>query len=186
MLKRFSSFHSLTWIICVGMTAGALADLLIAATMSWSLYHKRTGFARTDSIIMTLMAYSINSGLLISLLAVAMTISFVVSSKSLIWLAIYWTMSKCYVNSLLAMLNSRDYVRDRAASHPDEALNMSSIRIEPSSDAYRPKSGQVDVSVTVHRSTTSNFALNKPDHDVELVFEVPKLDASSTPFQSQG
>ena len=62
------------------MTAGALADLLIAAAMCWSLYRKRTGFARqahpvdiyailtfmnrTDFIIMTLMAYSINSGLL--------------------------------------------------------------------------------------------------------------------------
>ena len=66
--------------MCVGMTAGALADLLIAAAMCWSLYHKRTGFARqaypvdiyavltsmhrTDFIITTLMTYSINSGLL--------------------------------------------------------------------------------------------------------------------------
>jgi hypothetical protein len=28
------------------MTAGALADLLIAAAMCWSLCHKKTGFAR--------------------------------------------------------------------------------------------------------------------------------------------
>ena len=66
--------------MCVGMTAGALADLLIAAAMCWSLYHRRTGFARqahpadtyvvltfmhrTDSMIITLMTYSISSGLL--------------------------------------------------------------------------------------------------------------------------
>lgn len=64
----------------MGMPAGALADVLIAVVMCWSLYRKRTGFARqahpvdihailtfirrTDSIIATLMAYSINSGLL--------------------------------------------------------------------------------------------------------------------------
>ena len=62
------------------MTSGALADLVIAAAMCWSLYRKRTGFARqahpadiyvvltfmhrTDTIITTLMSYSIHSGLL--------------------------------------------------------------------------------------------------------------------------
>jgi hypothetical protein len=74
-------------------------------------------------------------------------------------------------------LNSRDYVRDRsAASNPDNALNLSSIRIEPSSDAFECKSGQAGVSVTMHRSSTLNFARNKYGHDVEpaLKFEVPK------------
>ena len=63
------------------MTASALADVLIAASMCWSLYRWRTGFARqarlfeiyakltfmhrTDSIIMTLIAYILNSGLLV-------------------------------------------------------------------------------------------------------------------------
>jgi len=185
ILKQFSRLHSLTWITCVGMTATALADLLIAAAMCWSLYRRRTGFARTDSILMTLMAYSINSGLLTCLLAVAMTISFVVSPSSLIWLSFYWAMSKCHVNSLLAMLNSRDYVRDRSVtSNPENALNLSSIRIEPSSDAFESKSGQAD---TVHRSTALNFARNKSGHDVEpaLRFEVPKPGASITAFQSQ-
>jgi hypothetical protein len=51
---------------------------------------------------------------------------------------------------------------------------MSPIRIEPSSDAHRSKSGQADIFVTVHHSTTSNFALNKPEHDIELAFEAPQ------------
>jgi len=66
------------------MGSTALADILIALAMCWCLYHKRTGFAkwvsclfpvvaaqvgwksmyRTDSIIMTLMSYSVNSGML--------------------------------------------------------------------------------------------------------------------------
>jgi hypothetical protein len=138
ILKRFTSLHSLTWIVCVLMSTRALLDMLIAAVMCWSLFRMRTGFARTDSIITTLMAYSVNSGLLTNLLDVSMMISFIVLSKlSLIWLAIYWVMSKCYVNSLLAMLNSRDYVRDRSASsNPDNSLNLSSIRIDQSFDAH--------------------------------------------------
>ena len=61
------------------MTISVVVDLLIAASMCWYLFRKKTGFARqadpaeiyavlmlihrTDSIIMTLMAYCINSGL---------------------------------------------------------------------------------------------------------------------------
>ncbi|KAI9439681.1 hypothetical protein H4582DRAFT_2075057 [Lactarius indigo] len=47
-IRQFSGFHShsLTWILCAGMTAGVLADLLVAVVMCWSLYRQRTGFAR--------------------------------------------------------------------------------------------------------------------------------------------
>ena len=85
-------------------------------------------------------------------------------------------MSVRYLTVSPLRLNSRDYVRDRSAnSHPDNALNLSSIRIEPSSDPYGSKSRQAGVSVTVHRSTTLNFARNKPGDDAEPDFEVPKL-----------
>ncbi|KAI9447267.1 hypothetical protein BJY52DRAFT_1312400 [Lactarius psammicola] len=102
-LKRFSKFHSLLWGPCVGITAAVSAELLIAAAMCWSLYRKRTGDARTDSIITTLMAYSVNSGLLTSLLGTAALISFAVSPSSMIFVACLWVMGKCGVNSLLAM-----------------------------------------------------------------------------------
>ncbi|KAH9038852.1 hypothetical protein EDB84DRAFT_1082591 [Lactarius hengduanensis] len=102
-LRRFSWFHSSLWVMCVGVAAVAMTDLLIAAAMCWSLYRKRTGFARTDSIITTLMAYSINSGLLTSILSLGVIISSVVSPSSMIWLAFLWVMGKCSVNSLLAM-----------------------------------------------------------------------------------
>ncbi|KAH9176664.1 hypothetical protein EDB89DRAFT_86589 [Lactarius sanguifluus] len=161
ILKQFARFHSLTWI-------------------------PKTGYARTDSTIISLMAYSINSGLLTSVLAGAMPISFAISPSSLIWLAFYWAMTKCYVNSLLAMLNSRDHIRDRSTDNPNNAFNLTSIRIEPPSETGRSKSSQPGVSVTVQRSTTSNFGLNKSDHGVEPAFEVPKQDASIIHSQSQG
>ena len=66
--------------MCVAMSTGALLDVLIAGVMCWSLFRKRTGFARqarpveiyavlmfihrTDSVLTTLMAYSVNTGLL--------------------------------------------------------------------------------------------------------------------------
>ncbi|KAI9429760.1 hypothetical protein H4582DRAFT_2064789 [Lactarius indigo] len=63
---------------------------------------------------------------------------FVVSPSSLTWLAIFWVMSRCYVNTLLALLNSRAYLRDRSIPgnlEPDNVFNLSSIRVGPSTGA---------------------------------------------------
>ncbi|KAI9443471.1 hypothetical protein H4582DRAFT_2096011 [Lactarius indigo] len=204
--KRFSAVHNLYWWACVGMIAAVLVDILVAAVMCWSLYRKKTGFARTDSMIMTLMAYTINSGLLTSLLGTAMTVSvrifrlnlcllrfflfydqFVVAPSSMIPVSFLWIMGKCYLNSLLAMLNSRDHVREQSsAGHPNNAFNLSSIRIQPPSEAHVSKSKQPGVSVTVHRSTASDFAPCKSDHNVGPTIEVSKPDITIDIIPSQG
>ncbi|KAH9080230.1 hypothetical protein EDB83DRAFT_958286 [Lactarius deliciosus] len=169
VLKRFSYFHSSTWMSYVALSAATVGDILVAMSMCWSLYRRRTGFARTDSVIMTSMAYSINSGLLTGLLSLASSISIVVSPSSMIWLAFFWAMTKCYVNSLLAMLNSRNHVRGRqlTTDRQDNAYNISSIRVGPG-----PLS-------------TLDYGRNKSDHDKEPTFEVPKQVARTIPFQSQ-
>jgi len=88
------------------------------------------------------------------------------------------------------MLNSRDYISDRPTIKADTAYNLSSIRIEPqseaSSEAYMSKSGQPGVSVTVHRSTISNYGVDKSDHDGETTFKIWKPDASTILSQSEG
>jgi len=157
----------------IGLWMYVVVDTLVAAIMCWFLYRKKTGFARTDSIIMTLMAYTINTGLMSCLLGVAMSVSFVVAPSTMFSLAFFIVSSKCYVSSLLAMLNSRDYIRGRStADHPDDSFAMSSIRIDTPREAH-------SVSVTMHRSTALDFAPSKSDHNVGPVFEVPKLDIIS-------
>ncbi|KAH9985476.1 hypothetical protein BJV74DRAFT_846834, partial [Russula compacta] len=46
MLGRYSRDRSLIWLLSVGMGGTTLTDLLIALSMSWCLYHRRTGFSR--------------------------------------------------------------------------------------------------------------------------------------------
>ncbi|KAH9006229.1 hypothetical protein EDB86DRAFT_3070264 [Lactarius hatsudake] len=167
-LKRFSDFHSSAWMSYIAFGATTVGDTLVATSMCWSLYRRKTGFARTDSIIMTSMAYSINSGLLTGLLSLAASISIVVSPTSMIWLAFFWAMSKCYVNSLLAMLNSRNYTRgdQSTANRQDNSYNISSIRVGPGP------------------SSTLDYGRSKSDHDEELTFAVPKPAARTIPFES--
>ncbi|KAF8272842.1 hypothetical protein EI94DRAFT_163515 [Lactarius quietus] len=167
---------------------GTLADVLIASSMCWYLHRKRTGFARTDSIIMTLMLYSINSGLLTSILRIVTIISFAVLPASLICMAVFSTLVKCYVNSLLATLNSRDYVYDRStAANPENAYNLSTIRIEPLEGHGSIKSRPPGVTVTVHHTTTADFGRNRSNHylDVEPTFDNQKEDVSIIPSQNE-
>ncbi|KAN0135363.1 hypothetical protein V8E53_006928 [Lactarius tabidus] len=163
----------------LGMGETIVVDVLITAMMTWALYRKKTGFARTDSVIMTLMAYTINTGLLTTILGTVMVILFITSPDSLVPEAIFWVTSKCYVNSVLAMLNSRDYVRDRRLatdiSDSDNSYNLTSIRVDPADDAYEPQIRQGDIPVIVHHSASS---------DVAPTFEIPILDMA-IPSQSQ-
>jgi len=172
-LKTWSRYSSLIPVTCIGMGSAVVADLLIASSMCWFLYHRRTGFAKTDSMITTLMTYSINSGLLTSLFAIAVLISFVLAPTSMIWQIFFWPLGKFYANSLLAMLNSRDRVRDRSttggsdnkADNADNAFHLSSLRVDQRSrtDQFK-RSG---VSVTVQHSATTDFPQGKRDHNLE-------------------
>jgi len=42
-LKEYSRYGSLVWVTVVAMSAAAVIDILIASSMSWYLYHKKTG-----------------------------------------------------------------------------------------------------------------------------------------------
>ena len=67
-------------------------------------------------------------------------------------------------------LNSRNYVRNRSTTDsPDNAFSLSSIRIDTPSEAHG------GVSVTLHRSTASEFTRSKSEYDVRLTSEVPNL-----------
>jgi len=181
-LGSLFKFHSLIWIACIALTSHAMTDVLIAGSMCWYLYRQRTGFSRTDSTLSILMVYSINTGLLTCVLAVAVAISAVVSPASLISIAILWVLSKCCVNSLLAMLNSRDYIRDRSTTdNLESTFKLSSIRIKPLSEARQPS-----VSINVHHSTITDYGRNPSDHDVEPTLDNRKSGTSIVPFQRLG
>jgi len=118
------SQQSLTRIRMAGLWMYVLVDTMVAAMMCWCLYRKRTGFARTDSMIMTLMAYTIKSGFLLSALGAGVTIGYLVAISTQLYVAFYLVMSRCFMNTLYAMLNTRDYVRDRTTTNnPDSATH---------------------------------------------------------------
>ncbi|KAJ8469920.1 hypothetical protein ONZ51_g8682 [Trametes cubensis] len=116
ILGRFSKFRSLTWVTCLGLGAAAASDILIAGAMCYYLYKKRTGLKR------------INTGLTTSIIGTICVIAFGAMPTNFIWLGFFWIMGKCYVNSFLALLNSRDRLREKVTKAAVQLNNVGNGR----------------------------------------------------------
>ncbi|TDL21322.1 hypothetical protein BD410DRAFT_789754 [Rickenella mellea] len=137
--KTFASYRNLIWVSCVGLGSAATADILIAGSLCYFLRKNRTGFARTDALITTLMAYSINTGLLTSIIATTATILYAAMPNNLVWISVFWMLGKSYINSFLAMLNSRDNLREIVQPKDGSIVQLSHIRDTVARESYAAK-----------------------------------------------
>ncbi|KAI0326124.1 hypothetical protein GY45DRAFT_1374223 [Cubamyces sp. BRFM 1775] len=109
----FANFQRHTWLISAGFGAALLIDVLLSGALVITLHGSRTGFERTDSLIDVLIIYNINTGLLTGVFSVLSLVFAVVAPDNLIYSAFNLIATKCYANSLLAVLNSRGTLKDR-------------------------------------------------------------------------
>ncbi|KAI0700017.1 hypothetical protein C8T65DRAFT_289459 [Cerioporus squamosus] len=166
ILGRYSKFKSLTWETCLGLGAAAVADIIIAAAMCYYLYTKRTGLKRTDSVVALLMVYSVNSGLTTSIIATICVVTFAAMPTNFVWLSFFWIMGKCYVNSFLALLNSRESLRDKVAgavqlNHFGVAHSFQQSFSTGDHGSKPPKSARLD-GVAVSIETITDYSPHYP------------------------
>ncbi|OBZ77498.1 hypothetical protein A0H81_01971 [Grifola frondosa] len=76
---------------------------------------RRTGFARTDSIVRILMMYSVNTGALTSLCALLCLVTYANMPNNFVFIAFYFVLPKLFLNSLLATLNARRKLRETSS-----------------------------------------------------------------------
>ncbi|OCH96703.1 hypothetical protein OBBRIDRAFT_18556 [Obba rivulosa] len=106
------SLVSITGISAASVACSAAADLLICASLCCSYHMNRTGLKRTDRVLNLLILYAVNTGLLTTIMALC-TVVLEVSLLGTQWDTIpYFSLSKCYVNSVLATLNARTKIRE--------------------------------------------------------------------------
>lgn len=166
----FMDLQALSSLFYVSFAAGTGADLLVALSLCFYLWRSRTGFQRTDSLIQSLMTYTINTGLLVAIDAAAGMIAYAVMPHNFIFLGFYLLLSKLYLNSYLATLNAREGLRknmdEPVSIHLSHISGNSSGRYHdpefarPSRSGHTEKSqpGAIDISV-------STLVDRKIDHD---------------------
>jgi ABC-type transport system involved in Fe-S cluster assembly fused permease/ATPase subunit len=83
-------------------------------TTTYSLQRARSGFnrSRSNHAITVLSMFMFNTNVLTTLVNVSMLVTFLVLPGTGIWAGIALVDMKIFVNSFLAVLNSREYLRE--------------------------------------------------------------------------
>ncbi|KAI9574511.1 hypothetical protein HD554DRAFT_2165994 [Boletus coccyginus] len=118
---HFETFQQLSTLKALSVSVNATSsagDLLIALILCYLLQKSRTGFRKSDMTINKLIVFSINTGLLTSICALASLFCTVVWPTKFIYIAFYFNLGRLYCNSLLATLNARK--RLRSESHIED------------------------------------------------------------------
>ncbi|OCH93192.1 hypothetical protein OBBRIDRAFT_885707 [Obba rivulosa] len=118
-LDSLEEFHSIATPYYIGAVFSVPADILLAGSQVVMLWRLRTGFKRTDTVMRTLMLYSINTGVLTRVVAAAGLITFALMPNSFVYVSIYHTNCKLNLNALLATYNTRSELREVLAPQGD-------------------------------------------------------------------
>ncbi|EGN99101.1 hypothetical protein SERLA73DRAFT_181917, partial [Serpula lacrymans var. lacrymans S7.3] len=105
----YSDLRTVKWEPITVLSVLASNDFLLAASMCYLLALSRTGFSKTDTTIKRIVVYVCSSGCLTSLCSLAAIIACAVMPNNAISPAIEFLLSKLYVNSFIALLNSRSH-----------------------------------------------------------------------------
>jgi len=113
-LQSYAQLDELSTMFYVNFGAGVLGDCLVAIILCYYLFTSRTGFRSTDTLVNTLIAYIVTTGLFTSVVAILGTVFYVMMPTNFIFIAFYFNLAKMYLNSYLALLNARQHLREKS------------------------------------------------------------------------
>ncbi|KAJ3865851.1 hypothetical protein EV359DRAFT_80100 [Lentinula novae-zelandiae] len=137
-LSSFTQIQKTTWIYSLLSACTFSCDVLIAFAIYVTLTGKRTAIqeiagvqyfpSRSNTIIRKLIIYAINRGVLTAIAAAINLILFLAMPNTFYYFIGLLTSSKLYMNSMLAALNSRQYISQ--SSEDDAAHCWNSIPVQ--------------------------------------------------------
>ncbi|KAJ3735531.1 hypothetical protein DFJ43DRAFT_1058122 [Lentinula guzmanii] len=134
----------------------AVGDTYIAGLLTLLLHTSRTGFRRSDSIINKLIIFSINTGALTSLCAIASMLSILLAPETFIYISFFFCMGRLYANSLLATLNVRSLIRKEGSSNVQASGDTGSIPLGAyNTSVFNPPSA-ISVKIDTRREYVSD------------------------------
>ncbi|KAL1944041.1 hypothetical protein VTO73DRAFT_3859 [Trametes versicolor] len=117
-IKGFSctsyvELQQFAWLFYFSLSMIFAADLIIAASMCALLARRRSSYFGVDQTIRTLILFSVNTGVVTTLCTLMALIAYAVSPHTFIYIAFYFLLPKLLLNSVLAMLNAREMLREQ-------------------------------------------------------------------------
>ncbi|KAJ7453480.1 hypothetical protein FB451DRAFT_669259 [Mycena latifolia] len=97
------------WLIVALLIVGVVTDVILVLSLCYHLSAWRgDGFIRMNRLVNRLMRWSIETGLLTSVVAIALLLCFITMKDTFNWIAVSFVLSKLFSNSLLFSLNARE------------------------------------------------------------------------------
>ncbi|TBU44655.1 hypothetical protein BD309DRAFT_773517 [Dichomitus squalens] len=119
VLLHGTAFERFTWMVSAMFGASVIIEVLFSGTLIFILHRSRTGFKRTDSMIDLLILYTVNSGLLVSAIAVLGLIFPVIYPHNFIYIGMSMVETKLYASCVLTALNYRRTIWNRGTGVVD-------------------------------------------------------------------
>ncbi|KAI0628212.1 hypothetical protein C8Q77DRAFT_479432 [Trametes polyzona] len=113
ILPTLAEYRKVAWLISVVYGVTVFCDILLAGSLTWMLLKKRTGFKHTDSLIQVIVLYTVNTGALTSMFGLVGFLLALIMPDNLIYIGVSLFGTKLYINSVLAVLNSRKGLNNR-------------------------------------------------------------------------
>ncbi|KAK0472771.1 hypothetical protein IW261DRAFT_1660860 [Armillaria novae-zelandiae] len=150
--------HSISVTSTTALALSVFADLMIAFSISFFLRQGRSGLTKTDHIINRLIFWSMNVGILTSLLDLIVLITSE-AQDNLNFLAVFEVVASVYANSLLATLNIRAISRGQVLNEDGTSLELDSSDYSHSVDfTAGPKNGTQNLSKTAIQTDGNSFS----------------------------
>ncbi|KAJ4492825.1 hypothetical protein C8J55DRAFT_215872 [Lentinula edodes] len=175
--KDLTSLKSLSMTVNV---LGAVSDVIIAAGLFYFLHRSRTGFKKSDTMISKLIMFTVSTGLLTSVCAVASLLSILIWGKTLIYVAFYFSLGRLYSNSLLATLNARKGIRGLNVEEGDNVsvslqTFSNKLRLRPMRNMTMAPN-QTNISIKV--DTTQELVRDKATKERDFEFDITDVGKS--------
>ncbi|KZT12289.1 uncharacterized protein LAESUDRAFT_754766 [Laetiporus sulphureus 93-53] len=122
--------------------SASVTDIYITLSLTLILRGERTGFKHTETLVHKLTVYAINRGIVTTLLQIFQLCTYVsLPDTYFVWAIFHFPGSKAYVNSLLAMVNARHYLRENSArANLSTGVSVQDIPLDTLDPEQRQKS----------------------------------------------
>jgi len=109
-------------------STGVSFDVMVTIAMTISLHRARSSRdaqnRRTDHVITLLTLFTVNTNLITTCLSISELVTFLALPNATVYGGIGFLTSKTYLNSFLAVLNSRDYLREKLGQNKPASSTM--------------------------------------------------------------
>jgi len=154
-----------------------ILDFIFAASFCAHLsQYRKTNFVGINSAISTIIAYTISTNLLTSICSLSTIIACAAMPHNYIYISLELLITKLYVNSYMAMLNARRFIRtagfktnSSATAAPSGSTSNNNVvlpfKLRPTQDDHKFSSNDSEVGIAIEEYGMKSFAR---DHEVDV------------------